>query len=222
MLLPTLCFALLNWLMERGNWDLKIANWWFEFESGNPDTGWPWRHGLWPDTILHGGGHDLVVALAIALIGAIALSWKLPKLARIRLSLVYLLICFLLTVILVGVLKSITHVNCPWDLLPFGGSQIYVPTFSALPDDVTPGRCFPGGHAAGGYGWISLFFVARAYRPQWRWAALLLVLLVGGSFDIAQQLRGAHFASHGLWSLMIAWWIAASLYLVWFKRAAKG
>ncbi len=221
LILPSLLFALFNLLSEWGEWDLKLSLWWFELESGTPESGWPWRHSFIPDTLLHGGGHDLVVAIAVIVMVLIGLSWKVPRLTAARVPLSYLLLCFLLTVLLVGVLKSLTHVNCPWDLLPFGGSQIYVPTFSFLPDDVTPGRCFPGGHAAGGYGWIALFFVARVYCPRLRWVALVAVLLLGGSFDLAQQLRGAHFMSHGLWSLMIAWWIAASLYLLWFKRAVK-
>ena len=219
--LPTLLFIVFNLLEEWGDWDLKVASWLFNLESGTLESGWPWQHSFITEAMMHGVGHDVVVVVALAVIVMIGLSWKLPRLQPARPALVYLLCCFLLTVLLVGLLKSITHVNCPWDLLPFGGAQIYVPTFAPLPDDVAPGRCFPGGHAAGGYGWIALFFVAKVYRPGWRWIALAFVMLWGGSFDIAQQLRGAHFMSHGLWSLAIAWWIAAGLYLVWFKRAAK-
>ncbi|MCF1430457.1 MAG: phosphatase PAP2 family protein [Shewanella sp.] len=120
--------------------------------------------------------------------------------------------------LIVGGLKIVTHVNCPWDLLRYGGSQPYVPTFQALPDNVKPGRCFPAGHAAGGYAWVALFFFAKVYRPELRWWGLGAALLLGMIFDVAQQLRGAHFVSHGLWSLMIAWWVASLGYLVWLKR----
>ncbi|MCY1448479.1 hypothetical protein D9M71_651480 [compost metagenome] len=53
-------------------------------------------------------------------------------------------------------------------------------------------------------------------RPQWRWPALAAALAVGAAFGIAQQLRGAHFLSHDLWSLAISWAVAALLSLWMF------
>ena len=73
--------------------------------------------------------------------------------------------------------------------------------------------CFPAGHASAGYAWVALYFFFLARRPAWRWRGLAIGLIAGAVFGIAQQLRGAHFFSHDLWTLMICWSTALLLYV---------
>jgi membrane-associated PAP2 superfamily phosphatase len=44
---------------------------------------------------------------------------------------------------------------------------------------------------------------------------------LGGVFGLAQQLRGAHFLSHDVWTLMICWLIALALYLPMLGRGGE-
>lgn len=101
-------------------------------------------------------------------------------------------------------LKQVTGVHCPWDLVRYGGS--------ALPGDAG-GACFPAGHAAGGYAWVALAFVpaTRAGRR----AGLGVGLAAGLVFGIDQQLRGAHFLSHDLWSAALCWTVALIVAGLW-------
>ena len=46
----------------------------------------------------------------------------------------------------------------------------------------------------------------------------LHVLLLGLVFGIGQQLRGAHFVSHDVWTLGLCWFIATTLAL-WWRRS---
>src|SRR3546814_5297107 len=93
-------------------------------------------------------------------------------------------------------MKSWTHVDCPWDLVGFGGTRSYHDLLAALPAHVPHGLCFPAGHARAGYAWVALFFFFGRTRPQWRWKGLAAGLCAGLVFGVSQQLRGAHFASH--------------------------
>src|SRR3546814_7721096 len=77
----------------------------------------------------------------------------------------------------------------------------------ALPPQAPVGRCFPAGHASAGYAWVALFFFFGGTRPQWRWKGLVAGLCAGLVFGVSQQLRGAHFASHDAWTLMVCWQI---------------
>ncbi len=68
--------------------------------------------------------------------------------------------------------------------------------------------CFPAGHTSSAYAWVALYYYFRTVAPRFRWYGLAFGLALGLVFDIGQQLRGAHFFSHCLWTLGIAWCVA--------------
>lgn len=215
---PTVVFLIIAWLINHFEFDLTVADYLYHWEGGNMSHQWPLRNAFLEKVVLHDYGHHLVVISAVLLLFSTILSGKISWLKPYQKGLVYLLASFVVTVVLIGILKKMTHVNCPWDLLRYGGTQQFIGTFEPLPLNVKPGHCFPGGHATGGYGWIGLFYFCRMYFPKWRWRVLTAVLFVGVIFDMTQQLRGAHFLSHGLWTLAISWWISTLLYLVFYKK----
>ena len=47
-----------------------------------------------------------------------------------------------------------------------------------------------------------------------RAGGLAVGLLAGGVFGFSQQLRGAHFLSHDLWTLATCWAVSLGLYLL--------
>ena len=74
------------------------------------------------------------------------------------------------------------------------------------------GRCFPAGHASAGFAFVGGYFALRHKAPAaarwWLAAAVLAGLVLGG----AQQVRGAHFMSHTLWTGWLCWtvgWLCA-------------
>ncbi|MBV7316541.1 phosphatase PAP2 family protein [Shewanella sp. NIFS-20-20] len=221
LIAPSLVFMILASVVEVLHVDLMVADALYQWQGGPSAGGWTLRDGFIEETLLHKGLHNVVVVFAIGLLVMCIASFRRAQWRRYRIGLLYLLLCFTISTLIVATLKKYTHVNCPWDLIPYGGSQIFVPNFARLPADVAPGRCFPGGHASGGYGWLGIFFVALVYRPRWRYPVLLAVLAFGGVMDIAQQLRGAHFMSHGLWTLAISWWVSATLYFVMLRRQRR-
>jgi len=54
-------------------------------------------------------------------------------------------------------------------------------------------------------------------KPSYRWLGLAIGILSGLIFGLTQQFRGAHFASHDLWSLAICWYISALMYTFFSK-----
>ena len=123
-----------------------------------------------------------------------------------------------LTVGITGWLKTVTNVDCPWDLTLFGGQYPYVRLFADRPDYLRYGRCFPAAHASSGYVLLALYFAFRERRPRLARAGLALGIIVGLIFGLAQQSRGAHFLSHDMWSAMIAWVMPLTVY-AWVFRA---
>ncbi|HEY5800244.1 MAG TPA: phosphatase PAP2 family protein [Burkholderiaceae bacterium] len=106
--------------------------------------------------------------------------------------------------------KALSIHHCPWSLTRYGGFAPYLRIFDRLPAGVTAGHCFPAGHASGGL-WLAaacVFWLPHA--PRKAAAMFSLLLLPGLALGWAQQLRGAHFMTHTLWSV----WIAAAVTLL--------
>ncbi len=112
---------------------------------------------------------------------------------------------------LVAGLKDINSHVCPWSLTGFGGTATYsAHWFVPLAD---AGRCFPGGHAAGGFSLVALMFAGRALQwPALERRGLWLALVAGSLFSVVRMAQGAHFLSHNLWSAAIDWWVAALVF----------
>jgi membrane-associated PAP2 superfamily phosphatase len=123
-----------------------------------------------------------------------------------------------ITVGLTGWLKTVTNVDCPWDLAPFGGQFPYVPLFADRPDELRHARCFPAAHASSGYALIALHFACKERRLAVARFGLGMGIAAGLAFGIAQQSRGAHFLSHDLWSAAIAWIVPLTLYMWVFRN----
>ena len=101
--------------------------------------------------------------------------------------------------------KRISSSSCPWDLAEFGGVARYVSHWSWGVWDGGAGHCFPAGHASAGLGFVAGWFVLRRTAAHlaaaWLWTALAVGVLLG----LSQQLRGAHYLSHTLWSAWLCW-----------------
>lgn len=186
--------------------DLAIASRW-AFDAA---TGQFRAHGsFWANEVLHKGGRDFVIVLAVAalccaLLGRLS-PVRYPTLHRQAGTIIGAVVGMGLTVLLVGVFKRYSHMDCPWDLVAYGGKDPYVSLFAKRPTGLPSGGCFPAAHAATGYALFSLFFAFRETHPRFGRFALGAALLLGVSFGVAQQLRGAHFLSHDVWSAYLAW-----------------
>lgn len=188
------------------------------------DRIYAWGGGAWSlhsayltQGVLHAAGRQASKTLWFALALMTACSFFIPPIKAWRMPLLYLLLATGLSVALVGLLKRVTNMECPWDLLRYGGEHAYYGLFSPRPALLGRAQCFPAGHASAGYAWVALYFFCRRARPRWRWWGLGLAVSVGLAFGIAQQLRGAHFLSHDLWALIACWLTALSLYLLMLR-----
>ena len=109
-----------------------------------------------------------------------------------------------------SLLKGISVTSCPWDLQAFGGVARYVSHWSLLGDGGA-GHCFPAGHAASGFAFVSGYFAFRKHDQVLARRWLTAALAAGFALGIAQQLRGAHFMSHTLWTAWICWTLCGVL-----------
>lgn len=171
--------------------------------------GFPFRESFLLTQVLHDGARKL--AWAVATVLSLAVWWPIGPLRRLSAQArVQLAVTALFAPLAVSTLKWFSVTSCPWDLSIFGGFARYSSHWSTLADGGR-GHCFPAGHASAGFGFIGGYFSFRnvdsRVARKWLQAALVTGLVLG----LAQQVRGAHFMSHTLWTAFICWCVAYAL-----------
>ena len=201
--------ALVAW--DASGLDLMLAQ-----LAGNTQ-GFPLRHHWLFTHVLHDGLRRAAWVLALGL--CLAVWWpveplmgslaRLDTAQRLQFAITTLAAAFAISVI-----KSFSTTSCPWDLHEFGGLARYASHWTLFADGGT-GRCFPAGHASSGFAFLGGYFAFRRSAPRVALTWLLAAAAVGLTLGIAQQLRGAHFMSHTLWTGWICWCVAFGLDTVW-------
>ena len=216
VVLPLGCVLLAHALRSSG-WDERLSAVWFDpLTQRFPARGWPWLELL---------GHRLAKSLlltvwALLVAAAVAAPW-VPALADHRRLLWTVVLAMGLGPALVAWLKDINTHACPWDMKAYGGSADGSARWFVSRAEA--GRCFPSGHAAGGFSLVAGVFAARVLgRRRLEHLALALTLWVGLAFSAVRTVQGAHFVSHSLWSAAIDWWVALLVFapLWWWPVAA--
>ena len=185
------------------------------------NNGWPWHGNAFFSQVLHKGTKVIPIVIAVGVLFQIGkLLWKKQKTREYPAERLWRLVCVFLSmlfcVVVVWWLKETTGVSCPWSTTPFGGARsITDPGWSWV---FRAGNCWPAGHAGTGFCLFGFYFY---FRDRWptlaRWV-LLGVFIFGFICATARMMQGAHFASHGVATMLIDWLISAVMYVLIFDR----
>lgn len=168
---------------------------------GSP-TGFAWQEHWLTRDVLHQGGRLLAWGVAaVLLVNIVRPLW--PE--QTRRERIWWLAATLCCVILIPLLKRGSLTSCPWDLAEFGGVAHYVSHWRIGISDGGSGRCFPSGHASSAFSFLSGYFALRRAYPNAARRWLYGVIAVGALFGWAQMARGAHYASHTMWTAWLCW-----------------
>lgn len=178
---------------------------------------WVLKDNWLTEQVLHKGGRAASLLIALVVIGLVAASYCLNDWKQHRKPLTYLILAVAGGSLLVSLFKSLLAVSCPWEFQRYGGNLDYVTVLEQLGLRNGEG-CFPAGHASAGYAWVALYFFWLNHSTTLRWSGLAFPLVAGIAFGFAQQLRGAHFISHDLWTLAVCWFYSLALYLIMFRK----
>lgn len=208
---------LIVWLSAYTNIDLILADAVFDRAHGN----FPWRHVWWAEVFSHVLLKRMLGGLALAVISVTAWDLVFPRrwswLQRFQMRVVAL--SAIIVPAIIAILKQASSSHCPWDLARYGGTEPYIRLLEAIPAGIAPGHCMPAGHVSSALWLISLTVFLLPKRP--RAAVLALSLLLGFGFAVGwlQQLRGAHFLTHTLWSMWISCVIVFALFKLLDRRS---
>lgn len=211
---PLCAFVIAATLFATSSLDLVIARSLF-FDASRAQ--WIGAHSWWTNELIHTGGRWLIRGVVFAALTAWIATFLRPGWRAWRRPTGYFVCATVLSIGVVGLLKIVTHVDCPRDLAEFGGRLPFIELFAHRPEGLPDARCFPAAHASSGYALLALYFALREHSRQLSRFGLAAGVLFGLIFGIAQQARGAHFVSHDVWSAFLVWTVSLSLYALAFK-----
>lgn len=163
--------------------------------------------------VFYDGIKVLFAVLILFLIGLWGLSWRHPKAKAFRKRLTIVILSCILVPATVGILKGETHIPCPKNLQEFDGHYPHITLLTSYPKNFKYRkdiRCYPAGHASGGFALLSLFFLFGTIKNRKR--AIYFALGIGWSTGCYKMLIGDHFFTHTLTSMILAWLIILMIY----------
>ncbi|MBV0881819.1 phosphatase PAP2 family protein [Noviherbaspirillum sp. L7-7A] len=205
-----LCFAVvLVYIGRYTELDLMLADHYYDAAA----AAFPGRDDWFFEFVMHHMAKALMVAVGmvspLALLADRLLGYTLLS-NETRRAMWLVALSSVAIPVAITITKYLSIHHCPWNLTRYGGFAPYLRVFDALPAGVSAGRCFPAGHASSALWLASVCAFWLPARPLRALGVFLLGLLPGLALGWVQQMRGAHFLTHTLWSL----WIAALVILL--------
>lgn len=211
-LYPLIALIVFSILITVGDIDRRVADFFYHLQENS----WAWKNRWLAETFFHKGGRAVSLLLVLVVLVLLIAAHTNRVLGAHKKPLWYLLLATVGGSLFVSTCKSLLAVSCPWEFERYGGHLFYVGVVEQLFLRNGEG-CFPAGHASAGYAWISCYFFGLYYQSKWRWAGLAIPIFIGLALGFAQQIRGAHFISHDLWTLALCWFFSLLLFFVFFK-----
>lgn len=181
----------------------------------NPADKWMYRDSFVLEKILHKGGVIFSIVILVAILGRWIYLFKFHGDKKQRDYVGFVFLASVLTIIVVFFLKRWSTFPCPWNSLAFGGDVGHQPIWKAFALELPGGKCFPAGHSSGGFCFLSMYFGYTFIYGKRNFKTLIPGLLIGVIFGLTQQMRGAHYLSHDLTTILISItcsWITSLIY----------
>ncbi len=162
-------------------------------------------------------GVKWVLAIGGAVLFFLLLAgFRVARLRPWRRVFFFMILCMGMVPLLVAGAKNVTNVFCPSDLALFNGNKPYVRLFEPMPAGIDGcGCCFPAGHASGGFALMALYFLSA--RRRRRALGLAAGIGLGWIMGIYQMAKGAHFLSHTIVTMELAWMLILLFYALLYR-----
>ncbi|MDP3464410.1 MAG: phosphatase PAP2 family protein [Sulfuricurvum sp.] len=158
--------------------------------------------------IFYDGIKRLLIGIGVIFLLLLFVWWKRPHRLKYRRGLIILLLSSIAVPLVVGSLKAASNMPCPKNIEIFGGEYPHTcvwEKYGSVDCQKAKQKCWPAGHASGGFALMALVFLFRTQKAKM--AALALALTIGWSMGTYKMLIGDHFLSHSVITMVLAWLI---------------
>lgn len=194
----------LFFLFELTNIDMFVQSFFYNDASHK----WLLSHvkGSLLDTLFYTGVKKAIIVFTVFILFLYLYSFKASaeKLREYRRGLLIVWLSVAIVPFVIGLLKATTNVPCPCDFTLFGGNYPYINVLDSMPQEILKKfKCYPAGHASGGFALMSLFFLFKSKRNKI--IALAVAITIGWSMGIYKMLIGDHYLSHTIITMLLSW-----------------
>ncbi|WP_458701443.1 phosphatase PAP2 family protein [Sulfurospirillum sp. 1307] len=192
-------------LFEFTNLDFVVQNYFYNFETHT------WlldRNEPILKFIFYDGIKKLLIVIAVLILFSLIFFRKKKLIKEYKKGLIIIVLSAIFVPVVVGGLKAISNTPCPKNIEYYHGKYPNVKVFDSYPKDFKQNgkiKCWPAGHASGGFALLSLFFLFKTSKN--RKIALTGAMVVGWSMGLYKMFIGDHFLSHTIITMLIAWLI---------------
>ena len=153
--------------------------------------------------IFYDGIKKLLILIAISFL----ISFFISRFQSYKKGILIVILSSILIPIFIGFLKKETNMPCPKNRIEYGGIYPKTKVWENYPKNFQKPKikCWPAGHASGGFALMSLFFLFRKRKNKI--IALSIGLSIGWIMGIYKMLIGDHFLSHTILTMEFAWLI---------------
>ncbi|MGB5867744.1 MAG: phosphatase PAP2 family protein [Arcobacteraceae bacterium] len=167
--------------------------------------------------IFYDGIKKLLILFAVFLVFTMVVFRKSSIVKEYRSGILIVILACIFIPSSVGALKKYTNMPCPKAEKIYGGLYPETKVWETYIEESykkDTSKCWPAGHASGGFALLSLFFLFKSRKNKI--LALIVACTIGWSMGIYKMLIGDHFFSHTVITMILAWLII--LILVFFIR----
>ncbi len=189
--------------------DTFIQDYFFNFEIQQ----WILDRELQPYKFLFYDGLKKLLIFSIVLLLFLSVIFRKTQLVEnYKKGIMVVVLSSILVPVIVGGLKKSTNMPCPKNEIHYGGDYPKTAVWEHYPKELTNKpkiRCWPAGHASGGFALLSLFFLFKTKKIKT--LAVVGAVVIGWSMGIYKMLIGDHFLSHTLITMLLSWFIILTI-----------
>jgi len=209
LLINFLLLIVIITFFELTDVDIFIQNFFYDFETKS------WlldKNEAITKLIFYDGIKKILIVFALILLSSLIFFRNKEIIKKNKKALFLVLLSIIFVPLMISSLKAITNTPCPCNIEHFNGKYPNIKLLDDYPKDFvqkSKAKCWPAGHASGGFALMSLFFLFKSKTN--RQIALTGALLIGWSMGIYKMLIGDHFLSHTIITMILAWMIILSI-----------